>query len=113
MSQGALPGTPSPKLDSILATAVQRLDQIDILSSTILPVEFTDLGFTMEKVQTTFTASTASSVDFANAIRWNADLVDLIFGERLASVIRAPELAAIGALVDTMNTGWHSIDTPL
>jgi hypothetical protein len=55
-------------LDSILVTLVQHLDQVDILSSSILPMELTNLVVVMEQVETALAAPTALGSYLANTI---------------------------------------------
>lgn len=81
-------------LDSILGIIIQHLDQIVELSTAILPVELADLGIVMEQVQTTLAAATAASTDLANALGLDGHVVDLIFGERLTTVVRAVEFTS-------------------
>lgn len=100
MSQGTCLWTPSPMLDSILGIIIQHLDEVVEFSSTILPVQFADLGIAMEQVQTALAATTATSTDLANAIGLDGHVVDLVFVERLTTVSRAVEFTADGMLVE-------------
>lgn len=90
-------------LDSILGIIVKHLDEVVVLSSTILPMELADLGIAMEQVQTALAAATATGADLANAIGRDGHVVDLIFVDRLTAIGRAVELAA----------GWVSVESML
>lgn len=96
MSQGTVLGTPSSMLNGVLVTLVQHLDQVGILSTTVLPVELANLVIVMKQVQAALATATAASSDLANAIGGDLDLVDLLFSERLAAVGGVGEFAAAG-----------------
>ena len=93
MSQRACLWAPSPMLDSILVTFIQHLDKIHMFTSTILPMQLTNLVLAVEKVETTLTASTATGTDLAETIRRNLDLVNLILSEGLATILGIMKLA--------------------
>jgi hypothetical protein len=65
-----------------------------MISSTILPMKLTNLSIVMKKIQTAFTTTAASRTDLTDAVRWDHDLVDLLFGEGFATVPGTIELAA-------------------
>lgn len=81
--------------DLIPDTFIQHLNQVDIVSATILPMKLTNLIIVMKKIQTALAAATAASADLADAGRGDLHLVDLVLGERLAAVCGAVEFTAV------------------
>lgn len=96
VSQRSLSGTPSSILDSILAVAVQGLDQVDMFSTAILPMDFADFSIVMKKIKSTFAtaAAAASCVDLADSTSRDGNFVDFLFGKRLTTDVRVPEFTA-------------------
>jgi hypothetical protein len=95
MSQRASLWAPSPMRDSIFIVFINCLDQIDEISSTILPMKLTNLIIAMKKVKTAFTAATALGSDLTNATSGNLDLVDLFFGQGSAAIVGVIEFPAV------------------
>lgn len=98
MSEGALAGAPSSVLDSIPITGVDGLNKVDVFSTTILPVDLADFAIVMKKIKATLTAAatTASCVDLTDSTSRDGDLVDFLFGKRLATAVGVPEFTAVG-----------------
>jgi hypothetical protein len=94
MSQRASLWAPSPMHDPVLVTFIKCLNQVEIFSTTILPMKLTNLIIAMKKVQAAFTTSAALGTDLADATARDLDLIDLFFGEGLAAVFGVVELAA-------------------
>lgn len=94
MSQRASLWAPSPMHDSIFFIFIKCLDQIEMFSSTILPMKLTNLIIAMKKVKTAFTAPTALGSDFTDSTTGDLDLVDLFFGQGHAAVFRVVKLPA-------------------
>lgn len=95
MSQRASLWAPSPMHDSVFIIFIKCLNQIDKLSSTILPMKLTNLIIAMKKVKTAFTAATALGSDLTNATAGDLDLVDLFFGQGSAAIKGVVEFPAV------------------
>lgn len=94
MTQGSFSRAPSSILNSILVTAINSLNEIDMFTTSVLPMELTDLFSSMKKVQSAFTATAAAGVDFTNTISRDRDFIDLFLAQGATAVFRVPEISA-------------------
>jgi hypothetical protein len=69
-----------------------------MLSAAILPVNLADFAIAMKKIKAALTAAaaTASCVDLADSTSRDGDLVNFLFGKRLAAAVGVPEFTAVG-----------------